>query len=145
MPWLAEERTIELPDRRLPQPLTGRIVVDGVPGQGEYRRGSPYVFQLVRNGRAEHPVYVHPGDPIPEYPKLRPVLGYIALGGILLSGTGFLGADLTRQELDSESWDAGELQSLRNLQVLNNTAFITGVGGGLVGLGAATWLAVTFR
>lgn len=119
--------------------------MDGTPEKNDYSANSPYVFQLVRGGRVEHPVYVRPGEPVPEYPKLRPVLGYIALGGILISGTGFLGADLTRQELDSQSWDAGELQSLRNLQLLNNTAFITGVGGGLVGLGAATWFAVTFR
>ena len=145
-PWLAEERSVPVPNHRLPRPLTGQLAVDGERGVTAYNDQNPYVFQQVwRNGRVGAPAYVRPGQAPPPYPQLRPVLASVALGGFLVSGTGFLVSDLTRQELDSESWDTGELQALRNLQVGNNAAFVTGVGGGLVGLGAATWLAVSFR
>ncbi len=145
-PWLTEERNPPTPDRRLPRPLSGQLAVDGERGVSGYSDKNPYVFQQVwRDGRVGEPVYVRPGEPAPHYVRLRPILASIALGGLLISGTGFLGADLTRQELDSESWGSGELQTLRNLQFLNNAAFITGIGGGVVGLGATTWLVVSFK
>ena len=131
---------------RLPPSLGGGLTVNGRVNAVTVPSGEPYVFQIARrSGGVSATVYVRPGEPLPAYPRLRPVLTAVALGGAALSAAGLLTATATHDQLFGEDWVNREPRDLLELQTLNHAAVATGIGAGVIGLGAAAGLGWSFR
>jgi len=95
----------------LPPSARGRVRVDG-----QYTREAaadlPYVFQRVgRTGRVLESGYIHPGDPLPDYPRLRKRLAILGTASTVAAAALYAGGYYTHCEVGWTDTNGGDLCS----------------------------------
>ncbi len=109
----------------------GRLTVNGQSTRREIPENVPFVLQRTSSRRVLGTHYVHPGDPIPAYPKLRQRLLWTGLGSAAVSAGLLYGAIHTRDQLLDESTYRPE-QEQQDLLFKNHAFILSGAGMGAV-------------
>jgi len=108
----------------------GQLRVDGVAHRLRPPH-LPFILQRISGVRVLSTTYVHPGDPVPRYPRLRRRL-LVAAASAAVTTVGLLGASRYTEQRVLQQRESDTEERLRRLRNSNNIMFVSGVGAGVI-------------
>ncbi len=149
---LPQLRDAEIPKAaELPPAVRGRLQVNGQGAELYALTEHPYLVQVTTSSRVLANFYVHPGDDLPSYPRLRTML-LLGSGGVAVAAAGslvkgWLVAEDLRQWTPEKGYPPrfqSEQAFVESRQTRNHVYVLTGAGLGGVALAGLVGVGITF-